>query len=258
LTAIHYDIAGEGLPFVLLHGIGSNSKSWRRQLPAFSAAYKVVAWDAPGFGKSADPVSPVPSMREYTESLRALFDSLGFASAFVLGHSLGGIIAQDFYRIYPERVRALILADTTQGGAAEDVEVRESKLAKRLEMIRRMSPEQLAKERAPALLSSRATKEMLEEAIAIMSEVRRVGYEFASIAMATADERGVLDNITFPLLMLWGEEDQITPVWRTWPQSAQVETIRNAGHLCYLEQADTFNQSVLRFLEECCKKEGSS
>ena len=52
---IYYETAGEGLPLILLHGIGSNSRSWRRQLEGLSSGFKVVAWDAPGYGRSSDP-----------------------------------------------------------------------------------------------------------------------------------------------------------------------------------------------------------
>src|SRR5690242_1915083 len=102
---VHYQIAGKGLPLVLLHGIGSNAKSWWRQMEAFSKHFTVVAWDAPGFGKSDDWTSPTPTMAEYAQSLLELFDRLSFESAFVLGHSFGGLVAQEFYRLHANRVR---------------------------------------------------------------------------------------------------------------------------------------------------------
>jgi pimeloyl-ACP methyl ester carboxylesterase len=114
-----------------------------------------------------------------------------------------------------------------------------------------MTPLELAKERGPNLLSGNAPRELIEEAVAIMAEVRRPGYEFAAIAISQADTRGVLENIQIPLLMIWGEDDQITPQWNDWPESARVEIIPNAGHLCYIEQPETFNQIVLSFLLTC-------
>jgi pimeloyl-ACP methyl ester carboxylesterase len=237
---VHYEIAGNGFPIILLHGIGSNSKSWRRQLDAFSSRYQVIAWDAPGFGRSEDLTVETPSIRAFADSLKELFDSLSLKSAVVLGHSLGGLIAQEFYRVYPDCVRGLILADTTQG--------RSGNLDERLRMIRTMEPEELARKRAPHLLSKNASAELVEEAVTIMSEVRRPGYEFAAIAIANADLRGILDNIRVPLLMIWGADDEITPQWQSWPSAARVEIIRNAGHLCYAEQPELFNSIVLNFL----------
>ena len=250
MSSLHYEAAGDGPPIVLLHGIGSNAKSWRRQLAAFSNRFKVIAWDAPGYGQSADPDWQIPSVRHYSESLRELLDTLGIASAVVLGHSLGGLIAQDFYGTYPDRVRALILADTTQGDGALPVKLRERKLADRMGMIQTMTPAELAEERAPKLFSKRAPKELIAEAISIMSEVRESGYGSAAIALATADVRRVVNNINVPLLMIWGSEDKITSPWKQLPKSATVEMIPDAGHLCYMEQPDLFNRIVLEFLEK--------
>ena len=248
MPSLHYEAAGDGFPLVLLHGIGSNAKSWRRQLTAFSKCAKVIAWDSPGYGLSADPDWQTPAIRNYSESLRELFDTLGIASAIVLGHSLGGIIAQDFYGTHPERVKALILADTTQGDGALPVNVREGKLAERIRMIRTMTPAELAEKRAPKLFSKHASPNLIAEAISIMSEVRESGYAPAAMALSTADVRHELTNINIPLLMIWGADDEITPPWKQFPKTANVEMIPEAGHLCYMEQPDIFNRMVLEFL----------
>src|SRR5262249_50563107 len=139
---------------------------------------------------------------------------------------------------YPERVKALILADTSQGDGALPVKLRERKLADRMGMIQTMTPEELAEERAPKLFSSRAPKELVAEATSIMSEVRESGYGSAAIALATADLRAALNNISVPLLMIWGAEDKITQPWKPLPKSATVEMIPDAGHLSYMEQPD--------------------
>ena len=245
---IHCEITGEGLPLVLLHGIGSNSRSWRHQMAAFSKHFRVIAWDAPGFGRSTDPAPVAPSMRAYADCLRDVFDALNVTSAFVVGHSMGGLVAQEFYSHYPDRVRALVLADTTQGGRAEPDAVRQAKLGTRLHMIRTGTPAEVARWRAPQLLSENAAPEVVEEAISIMSEIRRTGYEFASAAIAESDVREVLTNVSVPVLLVFGENDRITPVWTQIPNGIPLEVIPNAGHLCYLEQPDKFNSIVLGFL----------
>ena len=238
-TMLHYEKQGQGEPLILLHGIGSNSKSFHRQLKAFSTHFTTIAWDAPGFGKSGMPSTPITGIETYSEALLNLLDAENLKSATILGHSFGGIIAQDFYRRYPNRTQSLILADTTQGGGDP---------AKRLHMIRTMTPEQLARERAPHLLSRNAPAEIVEEARARMAEIHPPGYEAAAIAISTADTRGVLDQITIPLLMIWGDADTITPAWKEWPKRAEVKLIPNAGHLCYLEQPQLFAQIVIDFL----------
>jgi pimeloyl-ACP methyl ester carboxylesterase len=237
---LHYEKQGQGSPVILLHGIGSNSKSFRHQLETLSKRFTTIAWDAPGFGKSQMPATPITGIETYTQSLLNLLDSENLPSATILGHSFGGIIAQDFYRQHPTRTKALILADTTQGGGDP---------SKRLQMLHTMTPAQLARERAPNLLSRNAPLQIVEEAIARMAEIHPPGYEAAAIAIASADTRGVLEEITIPLLMIWGAEDTITPPWTEWPKKAQVQIIPNAGHLCYLEQPELFDQIVIDFLQ---------
>jgi pimeloyl-ACP methyl ester carboxylesterase len=241
-ATIHYETAGTGFPLVLLHGIGSNSRSWRRQIAALSSGFRVIAWDAPGYGKSSDPVGP-PSMRFYADCLRRLIDSLDLKQIFLLGHSTGGVIAQEFYRTNADCVRTLILADTRCLGS-------QSTLEQRLKSIRTMTAAQLAEERAPKLLSRHAPPALINEVASIMSQVRRTGYEFAAIALAESDTREVLRNLRSPTLLIWGSEDEITPVWEEVPAGARLEIIQGAGHLCYIEQPDRFNAIVREFLSE--------
>jgi pimeloyl-ACP methyl ester carboxylesterase len=241
-TVIHYETAGDGFPLVLLHGIGSNSRSWRRQLAGFSNQFKVMAWDAPGYGRSSDP-SGKPSMAFYAACLKGLLEAARIDRIHLLGHSTGGVVAQEFYRAYPEFIRNLILADTRFMGSSQVLE-------QRMEMIRTMTPAQMAAERAPRLLSRSAPEGLVREAISIMSEVRGAGYEFAAIALAECDTRDVLRNLRVPTLLIWGAEDEITPLWNEVPQGARLEIIPNAGHLCYAEQPDIFNRIVREFLSE--------
>ena len=241
-ATIHYETAGEGFPFVLLHGIGSNSRSWRRQLADLSRDFKVIAWDAPGYGRSSDPTGK-PSMAFYAGRLRGLLDSLQLKRIFLLGHSTGGVVAQEFYRRHPDCVSKLILADTRYAGS-------QTTLQQRLQAIRSMTPSQLAVERAPKLLSRAAPPELIREVESIMSEVRPSGYEFAAIALAESDTRNVVRDLRVPTLLIWGSEDEITPLWSEVPSGARLQIIPNAGHLCYIERPDIFNSVVREFLSE--------
>ena len=241
-VTIHYETAGEGFPLVLLHGIGGNARSWRRQLVALSADFKVIAWDAPGAGQSSDPIGK-PSMLFYADCLHGLLDALNLPETFLLGHSTGGVIAQEFYLAYGAYVRKLIIADTRTGG-------NKSLLEQRLRMIRTQNPAQMAAERSPRLLSAAAPAALIQEVASIMCEVHPAGYEFAAIAMSEADTREVLRNLRVPTLLIWGDSDQITPLWEEVPPGAKLEIIEHAGHLCYVEQPEKFNSIVRKFLLE--------
>lgn len=104
---IAYDRAGQGPPLVLMHGIGANASAWRTQLDGLSDAFDVIAWDAPGYGRSSDPPHDWP-MAEYADCLAGFLDVLGIAQAHLLGQSWGGVLAQEFYRHHADRVTSLI------------------------------------------------------------------------------------------------------------------------------------------------------
>jgi pimeloyl-ACP methyl ester carboxylesterase len=247
---IHYERAGHGPLLVLLHGIGSNARSWAHQLQALAVEHDVVAWDMRGYGGSSDPTEPY-SMADVASDLAGLVDHLGFTSAHIGGLSMGGVIAQEFYGHFPERVRSLILADTNAGQARLDEDERQARLAKRLAGAG--EPVGLARQRTPMLLSPEASPEVVAEAESIMAEIHPDGYRLAASAFSETDERDVLPRISVPTLVLWGEFDSV--VTREEVDylvenitGAQFEVIPNAGHLSNLENAEAFNAAVLRFL----------
>jgi pimeloyl-ACP methyl ester carboxylesterase len=112
--SVAYWYAGEGPPLVLVHGFLCDSRCWRRQLADLSDRFRVVAWDAPGAGSSFDPPDPF-TITDWAQCLAQFLDVVGTERAQILGLSWGGILAQEFYRLYPARVLALILSDTYAG-----------------------------------------------------------------------------------------------------------------------------------------------
>lgn len=251
---VHYKKRGCGPPLLLLHGIGSNSFSWRQQLQDLSCHYTVVAWDAPGYGQSSDPVPKVMKVRHYADCVKDLLDEQQMDSVYLLGHSWGGVIAQEFYRVFPSYVKALILADTNRGGGAEPKDIARRGLQQRLQMIEKLSPDQLARERAPVLLSSTAPDDVLHEVENIMSQVRSSGYRSAAISMSEVDHSELLSQIQIPTLLIWGTEDNVTSlsegkIMKEAIPGAKLEVISGAGHLCYLESPEDFNEIVMEFLK---------
>jgi pimeloyl-ACP methyl ester carboxylesterase len=106
----------------------------------------------------------------------------------------------------------------------------------------------MAAARAPKLLSRNAPQAVIRQVVSIMSEVRPAGYEFAAGALSKSDTRDVIRKLRVPTLLIWGGEDEITPVWGEVPPGAELQVIPNAGHLCYMEQPELFNEIVRTFL----------
>jgi pimeloyl-ACP methyl ester carboxylesterase len=245
---VHFREAGTGRPIVLLHGIGSNSASWRHQLAGLSALGRVIAWDAPGYGAST-VMGGTGSAEALAEALRSFLAALQLGDVLLVGHSLGGVIAAELFRNGPGPVTRLVLADTTRGGATGDPAHAQERLATRLAWIGRQTAGEMAAERAPQLLSPAAPAEAVREATARMSEVRPEGYTFAAEALAGADTIGALRTIRVPTLLIWGADDRITPLdegyrIRELIPHCRMEVISNAGHLCYLEDRARFNTLV--------------
>src|SRR5262249_12857080 len=111
---VGYERAGSGPPLVLLHGVLVDARVWRPQLAGLSDAFDVTDWDAPGHGQSSDPTDAY-TLADWADCLAGLLDALATERAHILGLSWGGVIAQEFYRRHPARVRSLILADTYAG-----------------------------------------------------------------------------------------------------------------------------------------------
>lgn len=247
---IHYERAGQGPLVVLLHGIGSNARSWAHQLQALAVEYDVVAWDMRGYGSSSDPLEPY-AMADIASDLAGLLQHLGFDKAHIGGLSMGGVIAQEFYGLYPERVRSLILADTNAGQKRLGEDERQARLAQRLSGA--AEPTGLARVRTPSLLSPDASPEVVAEAESIMAEIHPEGYRLAARAFAETDQSDLLPRIEVPALVIWGECD--TVVTREEAdylveniKGARLEVIPKAGHLSNLENIEAFNAALLRFL----------
>ncbi len=247
---VAYDRAGAGPELVLLHGIGGTP--WRHQFDALTDAYTLIAWHAPGYGRSADPDGEW-TMAQYAETLAGFMDALGIARAHFLGQSWGGVLVQEFYRNHADRVRSLILSDTTLGGDAARADAMD-RLAVRLRAAETMTAADFARVRTPQLLGPDAPPPVAAEVEATLARmVHPAGFRTAAIALAHADTRDVLPQIAVPTLVLCGAHDPVTPpavgtrLIRDIP-GAQLVIIPGAGHLGAIEQPERYNAAVRAFL----------
>jgi len=248
---VTYREAGVGTPLVLLHGFLCDSRCWMPQLSGVSDRFRVVAWDAPGAGASSDPPA-VFTTTDYARCLAGFLDTITVGRAHVVGLSWGGILAQEFYRMYPDRLRSLILADTYAGWKGSLPEpVWKERLVSCLRDATGPAEAVVAKI-LPGLLTDAAPRPMRDELSTILSEFHPAGFRLMSLSSAAIDTRELLPSIAVPTLVLWGEDDRRSPL-RVAEQlhaaipGAALAIIPNAGHLSNMEQPDAFNAHVRRF-----------
>ena len=106
-----YDDRGTGLPLVFLHAFPLNRSMWAPQLAVLSQQFRTIAIDLRGHGESDAPLWHF-TLEQYADDVRALLDHLAIPRAVLIGLSMGGYITLAFSRKYPERLEAMVLADT--------------------------------------------------------------------------------------------------------------------------------------------------
>jgi 3-oxoadipate enol-lactonase len=250
---IAYDVRGDGPPVLFLHAFPLGMAMWDPQVPALQASHRVVRFDARGFGGSP-PGDGLLSMERIAEDAVLLLDHLGLSQAAVCGLSMGGYAAFALWARYPQRVRALVLADTRAGADSEEGRKGRADLA---EKVRLQGAEAAAEVFLPKLLGE-TTRGERPDVVARVREMILVspprGIRDALFGLAArADSTDRLPSISVPTLVVVGEEDTVTPPSEAEKIHAAVKGSRlvripRAGHLANLEEAAGFNASLREFL----------
>lgn len=250
--SIAYRRAGEGPALVLLHGFLCDSRVWKHQLLDLSDQFTVLAWDAPGAGSSSDPPDWF-TITDWGKCLAEFLDAVGVARAHVLGLSWGGVLAQEFYRLYPTQVLGLILADTYAGWKGSFPQsAAEQRLARCLRESS-MPAEEFASLWVPKEFFTAAVSDDAQEQMsAVVSDFHPLGFRLMAKSLAYTDTRHLLPNIEVPTLLLWGDADLRSPLsvaaqLRDAIPNSELAVIANAGHVSNMEQPERFNAHVRRF-----------
>ena len=246
--------AGSGQALVLLHGIGSGAGSWIAQLEALSDSYRVIAWDAPGYGSSTALGPEIPEAADYAASLAAFLETLNITRAHIVGHSLGAMMACAFARANPDRILSLLIADPAAGYGASSPALREEKRRGRFEPLARLGPEGLARERHGALLSEDAPAWARDRVRTQMAAIRPDGYRQAVEMLMHGDIRADIRDLDMPATVVAGGADTVTPpdgcrAIADCFSSSRFVLLPGLGHACYVEDPDAFNGALREHLE---------
>jgi len=203
--ALSYRESGEGPALVLLHGIGSGSASWLFQLEDLANQYRVIAWDAPGYGESDAFAIEKPQPSDYGRALSVLLNALQVKSFVLVGQSLGCLMAASYARMFPNHPRMVLISPA--GGYNGDT----SKIEERLKLFDELGPDGLAEKRAGALLSPSPPPIALELVRWNWRRIRRDGYRQASYCLANGNIREDAAFYKGKTLVACGTADSVTP-----------------------------------------------
>lgn len=255
---LYYEVQGDGAPLVLISGLGYPRWQWHRMVPYLEEHFQVITFDNRGVGQSDKPAGP------YTASMLAkdvmgLLDTLGIDKAIVMGHSMGGFIAQAIALEYPERVSKLILASTNFGGprhvpvTPEAMAVLSDVKSDPLTRLRNgivISTAPGFAERQPELLQQwldwRAANPL-----DIPGYQAQLGIGVALLAEAAAFE-AKLPNVSAPTLILFGAHDKVVPpanadLLAKQIAGSQIRILPDAGHFFPLEVPEEAAQVIIQF-----------
>jgi len=246
-AVVHYADEGrrDARAIVFINSLGMDFRIWDDVARPLAAAYRVVRYDKRGHGLSQLPAGAA-LMADYAGDLAELLDFLRVSGAVIVGVSMGGLIAQELYRLRPDLVAALVLS-----GAAAKVGTEES-WRQRMEEVARGGVEAIADGVIQRWFTAGFRSRRLDELAGwrtMLTRSPRDGYLAACGAMMRADLRPYCAGIKVPTLCAVGDEDGSTPAPMVRELADQIgharfEIIAGAGHLPSLEQAEALRALI--------------
>jgi 3-oxoadipate enol-lactonase len=240
---LYYEDTGGNAPtIVFLHGAGGNHLSWWQQVPVLARQYRCISFDHRGFGQSLDAPNG-PGSQAFVEDLKGLLDYLEIERAALVAQSMGGRTCLGFTLAYPERVSALVMADTT-GGFSDT----------RMAQLRTEGEAALAGPNPPPRTYARHFPQEQPAPAFLYEQIRALNppRQEAAVPGPTAEQVRALPT---PTLLIVGEHDVIAPpalmkMFQSYIPHARLAEVAGAGHSVYFETPAEFNRLVLEFFAE--------
>ena len=252
MATLHYNISGNGIPLVLIHGFPLSSKIWEKQ-SVLSQKFKLILPDMPGVGKTAFQNYTLDSLAEIIHKDLIEF---GIDKAVLIGHSMGGYLALAFAQKYPDSLLGFGLisshpfADTADGKAGRQAMV---------DRVKKEGASYVPDFYVPKIFSEHSIKnkiDTVQAAVEIMKKADRgliiAGQE---AMMARPDRSFVLIKMKVPVLLINGSEDPTVPQQRrnemvSLLANATTVTIQNVGHMPMMESPEDVNLAIEHFMSQ--------
>ena len=248
---IHYYALGpeSGRPVLLVHGLGGRAEDWQKLAPYLrKAGYRVYLPDLPGFGKSEKPADFSYSVTDQSKVVVGFMDALGLQQVDLGGWSMGGWIVQLVAANNPDRISRLMLFDSAGLYMRPEWDTK---------LFTPISPAEIEK------LDKRLMPHPPKLPDFVARDILRVSREHAWIMHRSLDTMllgrettdALLQHLKMPVLIIWGEQDQITPLaegekMHTLIPQSQMDVVAGCGHLAPNECAKVIGPEVIRFLSQ--------
>ena len=254
-TSLYFETCGQGAPLLLLAGLRSDLRRWGALPQMLSGHFLVIMPDNRGVGRSAASTEGL-SVAQMADDAAALLSHLGFSAAHVLGHSMGGFIAQELAIAKPQCVEKLVLSATASKCRTEVVRTFRSMAAKLQYAHDRTA---FIEEILPMIFSERfiqnkaAVLEILDAALNDPFEQTAEDFARQVEALGAFDRTAEAATITSPALVVAGEEDGIFSLEEVRSLAAAIpqatfSSLRGVAHSLHHEAPEAFADMVRHFL----------
>ena len=237
---------------VFLHGIGGNAEYWEPQLSFFGESFQAVAWNMPGYGTS-------PPLTEMTfpalaQALDRMLDTYQTEQVHLVGHSMGGMVAQEYMLRQAKRVSSLTLYASSSAFGKSEGDWQQNFIRQRLKPLDDGgSMEAVASQLVHSLFGENPAPDLVEKATDSMVQCPPEVYRAAVKCLVGFDRRTELSRIRTPTFLVTGDQDTLAPPKMMEKMAAKItdsrfQSLKGAGHLASLEQAEKFNELLLEFI----------
>ncbi len=247
---IYYEEYGQGKPLLLIHGLGSSSRDWELQLPAFQEHFRVIALDLRGHGRSGKPPGPY-SMVQFARDTACLLKGVDAVPSHVVGISLGGMVAFQLILDFPNLVDKLIIVNSVPELLPRNLADR---LAywQRLLIIRLLGMEKMGRVLAERFFTRPEQESLREIFVSRWSENHKPSYRVSLQAAYGWSVRGRLGEIQVPTLVVGAEGDYFSneekEAYTALIPTGSLVVVPDSRHALPAEKPAIFNQLVLDFL----------
>jgi len=252
-TRLYYEVAGSGHPLVLIHGITLDTRMWDDQFEIFAQHYQVIRYDMRGFGKSSLPTGEIYF---HADDLKALIEHFGIENAYIIGLSMGGMIAIDFALAYPGATDVLILVDSLLGG------FQWKEFGTSLASVWSRGREFGVQDAKEVWLGLDLFRPAMEKPD-VAPRLTRMVSDYSGWSWVNEDTvrnpdppaAQRLKEIKVPTLIIVGERDlpdfhAISDTLQQQIHNARKVVLPGVGHMSNMENPDKFNEIVLNFLAD--------